>query len=372
MAVERPDEGAALHERVRAFVAATAHGGAPPESFDALGTAIAVYQANRQPGYARLCRARGVDPSAARTVAELPAVPTDAFRLARIASHPPDDDVAVFRTSGTTAHARGEHAMRTVATYEAAALAWGRFALFPDDPPKLEAIVLAPPPDEAQDSSLGFMMRLFAERFGERATYVVRGGELDFTGLVAACERARAEQRSAIVMGASFAFVHVLDALAGRALPLPERSRAMQTGGFKGKSREVDAVELRAAIARTFGLAEGAVVSEYGMTELSSQAYEGTLRGLFGLPSPATRAGVYVPPPWMRIVPVDGAELRPVPAGEIGVLRFEDLANVDSAVVVQTADRGRLVEGGVELLGRASGAPPRGCSIAIDEILARA
>lgn len=372
MASERAELARSLHERVRAYIAATAYGGTTGESFDAVGTAIAAFQAAHQPGYARLCRARGVDPSKARAVAELPAVPTDAFRMARVAAHPAAYDAALFRTSGTTIGARGEHAMSTVATYEAAALAWGRFALFPDDPPKLEAIVLAPRPEEAADSSLGFMMRLFAEAFGERASYLVRGDELDVGGLVAACERARREGRPAVVMGASFAFVHALDALAGGLLPLPRGSRVMQTGGFKGKSREVGGEELRGAIATTFGMAKEAVVSEYGMTELSSQAYEGTLRGMLGLPSPSTRAGLYVPPPWMRIVPVDGGDLGPVARGEIGLLRCEDLANVDSAIVVQTADRGRLVDGGVELLGRASGAPPRGCSIAIDEMLARA
>jgi hypothetical protein len=143
----------------------------------------------------------------------------------------------------------------------------------------------------------------------------------------------------------------------------------MHTGGFKGRSREVPSDELRAAIASAFGIAAEAVVGEYGMTELSSQLYEGTLRATAGLPAPAARHGVFVPPPWLRVAPVDPETLVPVPAGEVGILRFEDLANVDSALAVQTADRGRLVDGGVELLGRLSGAPPRGCSLIVAEQL---
>jgi hypothetical protein len=99
------------------------------------------------------------------------------------------------------------------------------------------------------------------------------------------------------------------------------------------------------------------------MTELSSQFYEGTLRDA------STPAGVYLEPPWARVVPVDPESLQPVPYGEVGIARIEDLMNVDSAFAVLAADRVRRVEGGFELLGRWPGAAPRGCSIAVDEIL---
>jgi hypothetical protein len=110
---------------------------------------------------------------------------------------------------------------------------------------------------------------------------------------------------------------------------------------------------------------EARIVSEYGMTELSSQFYEATSR------VPDARPGVYVEPPWARVVPVDPETLAPVPSGEIGVARIEDLMNVDSAFAVLAADRVRRDGVGFELLGRLPGATPRGCSIAIDEILDR-
>jgi hypothetical protein len=140
----------------------------------------------------------------------------------------------------------------------------------------------------------------------------------------------------------------------------------MQTGGFKGRSREVDASTLRRDLARLFGVSERAIASEYGMTELSSQFYEQTAV------DDAARVGVYAEPPWARVVPVDPETLAPVRDGEIGIARIEDLMNVDSAFAVLAADRVRRVEGGFELLGRAPGAPPRGCSIAVDEILGSA
>jgi hypothetical protein len=141
----------------------------------------------------------------------------------------------------------------------------------------------------------------------------------------------------------------------------------MQTGGYKGRSREVEPGELRAAVAAAFAVPASHVVAEYGMTELSSQLYEPTLAAAtLGREAPH---GVYSSPPWMRVDAVDPATLRPLPAGELGLARIVDLANVDSAVAIQTADRVRITPAGMELLGRAPGATPRGCSLAIEEML---
>lgn len=373
--MEPLDESEALHRRARAFIEASLlpGGAAPPETFDALAIALARHQAARCAPVARLFQARGADVDAMERADEIPAVPCDVFRFARVAAHPPEADERVFRTSGTSlgAASRGEHPFRTTATYELAALAWGERLLWPDGA-RLRAIVLAPPLDEAPDSSLGFMIDRFAARLSGPATWHVRGGELDAAGFARACSEARAAGEPAIVLGTSFAFVHLLDAAlpAGAAL-LPAGSRAMQTGGYKGRSREVPADELRAAIARALGAPPSHVVGEYGMTELSSQLYEGTLAAALDGRGPAARAapGLYHAPPWTRVTAVDPATLSPLPAGAIGLARIVDLANVDSAVAIQTADRVRVTEDGVELLGRAAGAPPRGCSIAIDQML---
>ncbi|WP_437778690.1 acyl-protein synthetase [Sorangium sp. So ce1097] len=373
--MEPLDESEALHRRARAFIEASLlpGGAAPRETFDALAIALARHQAARCAPVARLFQARGADVDAMERADEIPAVPCDVFRFARVAAHPPEADERVFRTSGTSlgAASRGEHPFRTTATYELAALAWGARLLWPDGA-RLRAIVLAPPLDEAPDSSLGFMIDRFAARLSGPATWHVRGGELDAAGFARACSEARAAGEPAIVLGTSFAFVHLLDAAlpAGAAL-LPAGSRAMQTGGYKGRSREVPADELRAAIARALGVTPSHVVGEYGMTELSSQLYEGTLAAALGGRGLAARAapGLYHAPPWTRVTAVDPATLSPLPAGEVGLARIVDLANVDSAVAIQTADRVRVTEDGVELLGRAAGAPPRGCSIAIDQML---
>ena len=136
----------------------------------------------------------------------------------------------------------------------------------------------------------------------------------------------------------------------------------MQTGGYKGRSRQVDPEDMRGMLRSRYGVPEPAVVAEYGMTELSSQMYETTLRA----PTEPRRLWV---PGWMRATPVDPETLAPVPTGETGILRIDDVANVDTACAIQTSDLARMVEGGIELLGRAEDATPRGCSLAVEEAL---
>ena len=124
------------------------------------------------------------------------------------------------------------------------------------------------------------MIQLFATELARDASYLQPSPDklVDPDELRQACAAARRAGGPAIVMGASFAFVHILDGLGQERLALPEGSRVMHTGGFKGRSREVAPRELLSRMATIFAIPENAVVGEYGMTELSSQLYEGTSR----------------------------------------------------------------------------------------------
>jgi hypothetical protein len=352
----------ALHGRVQAFVRGRR------ESFDALACDIARYQAEAGNGLDRLLAARRLAPDDLERSADIPAIPTDAFKLRRIACHAEADDVATFRTSGTTVGSRGQHRMRTTATYELAAITWARELLVPDARP-MHLLLVAPEPAQAPDSSLGFMLGLFARHFALAHAWLVDEARLRIEALRRVSQEAEVAGCSVLVAGAAFAFVHLMDQLRGQHVALPAGSRVMQTGGYKGKSREVSAEELRAAIASGLGVANAMIASEYGMTELSSQAYDGTVRAALRYEDRSGPAGLYFSPPWMRVEAVDPVSLAPVAPGEIGIARIVDLANVDSAVAIQTADQVRCVNGGFELLGRLPGATPRGCSIGIDEIL---
>jgi hypothetical protein len=161
------------------------------------------------------------------------------------------------------------------------------------------------------------------------------------------------------LLGTSLAYLHWLDELGTKRFQLPEGSCLMDTGGFKGADRSVSAQDLRARYAETLGIAPAACVNEYGMTELCSQYYD---RGDF------IKRG----PPWLRARIVDPETLDAVAEGQTGIIQHFDLANLDSVCAVQTEDLAYARDDGFVLLGRAPGAAPRGCSIAMDILLADA
>lgn len=360
----------ALHAEVRSLIRL---GHASVRDVDELALKIARFQARHVDGFRRLIGARGVDLEAARSADQIPAVPTDAFALARIAAFGPKDDRRVFRTSGTTRGGlpRGEHAFRTLETYELAASTWGRRCLWPAS--RAVCIALTPPDAPDRDSSLSFMVDRFMELLGGEGSHHLdaeRG--LNSDSAAEACHYARAAGRPALVLATSFALVHLLDAEQDRSrCGLPSGSRVMFTGGFKGRAREVESSVLRRQVASLFELPPAQVIGEYGMTELSSQLYESTESASGTLERSGVEHPVYLAPPWVRVTAVDPRSLIAVPEGEVGLARILDLANVDSAVAIQTADQVRITAHGVELLGRAPGAPPRGCSLAVDDICQR-
>jgi len=357
----------ALHARVQTFIRSSLDGSLA-EPFDLLACDIARYQASRNAGIDRLALARGVDLARLDQADAIPAIPTEVFKLRRVACHDPTMDEFVFRTSGTTVGSRGQHPFRSTSTYRAAARAWAHTMLLPDIK-RARVAILAPDFATTSDSSLSFMLRDLASFLNAEPCWLVHDGVLVVDALYQLVDLAVRDGLPVLLAGASFAFVHLLDVLRGHCLELPEGSRIMQTGGFKGRVKEVEPAQLRADIARTLGVETTRIVGEYGMTELGSQAYEGVLRAALGLPGFTGPFGVYFPPAWMRVSAVDPVSLAPLPKGQVGIARIVDLANVDSAVAVQTADRIRVLDHGFELLGRLPGATPRGCSIGIDEVL---
>ena len=364
-----------LHERVQRYA-----DGDRADTFEALALDIARYQAEASEGFRRLLRARGAE---LETIDDIPPVPSDAFRLARVATFAPELAAVRFFTSGTTGAERGTHAMRRTDTYERLSLAFGQQALL-GPTGKAVVVALAPALTEPPSSSLGYMMARFMEAFdGEplgaleerfssasRARWLLHESGVNLAGLRGATGIAQASGRPLLLLGTAFALVRLLDDLAGARLALPADSVVMQTGGFKGRSREVSMEELRAGLSHALQVASSRVVGEYGMTELTSQLYEGTIaESALGARQPAAPAGVYFEPPWLRVAPVDAVSLRPVAEGDVGLARFIDLGNVDSAVSVVTQDLVRRAHGGIQLLGRQAGAPARGCSLAIEALL---
>jgi hypothetical protein len=348
----------ALYARVGSMIRAfDADEEVDPVARDTLIDDLAAWQASRIPEYGRLQR-RGDWP---------PALPTDVFRFRRIASHREATDVRVFRSSGTTSSTRSTHAYADLSLYDLAARAAARWALFPDVD-RMKLVILAPEEREAPDSSLDYMLARFTEWFGSDSIYAWKDDALQLDVLSDTLREAEASSEPVALLGTSFAFVHAEEGLRERRFTLPRRSRVMQTGGYKGRSREVDANELLHALSARYAVAPPFIINEFGATELSSQMYETTLRDAVAGAKGPRRLWA---PPWMRVTPVDPDSLVPVEGDDVGLLRIDDCANVDSVCCIQTSDLCRRVEDGVVVLGRALGATPRGCSLAADQALGR-
>ena len=306
---------------------------------------------------------------------DVPAVPTTAFKRLPLTSTPGREPERVFRTSGTSrgAGARGEHRVPDLGLYRAAALPPLEAHLLPElaGAGRVPFVCLLPPPDEAPDSSLSAMAGFAVERWGDEdrsGWFVDPDGGLDVDALATALAGLAEDGSPVVVLATAFALVHWLDA--GRSpVRLPPGSRVMETGGFKGRSRSVERGALYAGVSASLGVPVERIVNEYGMTELLSQFWEPVLAAGEEACPPDPGARWHVGPPWVRTRVLDPRTLEPLPEGERGLLCHLDLANLGSVARVLTEDVGVAVGGGFRVLGRARGAEPRGCSLAMEELM---
>jgi len=233
--------------------------------------------------------------------------------------------------------------------------------MLPDDA-RLRFCNLVPNPSERPQSSLGYMMaRVSAERGDGQTGWYVRGEDLLFDAFDLDLQAAIADERPVCIAATAFALANVLDLMAQRniSFDLPAGSRIMETGGFKGRARMVERADLYARLHDRFGVAENAIVAEYGMTELSSQYYDDRMVRAGSGPVDARRK---VAPPTLRtrVVGPNGAAL---PNGTVGALLHVDLGNRSSCIAILTEDLGVAFDDGLVLIGREAGSSLRGCSL---------
>jgi len=140
---------------------------------------------------------------------------------------------------------------------------------------------LTPPPVAAPDSSLVHMLQTISRTSGRDCVFAGRVEQdgswtLDLPAILKFLDRLAGSSSPILVPGTAFNFVHLMDCCAekGRRLQLPAGSRILETGGYKGRSRTVAKLELHSLISEFFGVANSHIITEYGMSELSSQAYD--------------------------------------------------------------------------------------------------
>jgi len=291
--------------------------------------------------YRRLCLGQGASPETVQRWQDIPAVPAAAFKVFDLSCVPTDETAAVFHSSGTTGTQASRHYFDQDALelYEISLRA-GFNAALPERPGTLWALM--PEPSASPNSSLSHMLgALGAERF--------------FWDHDAALSAALTDVAEPVTLfGTAFAFVQLFDGSAQN-WRLPGGSIVMETGGFKGRTREVPREELYGLFGSRLGVSLEHCFSEYGMSEMASQFYG---QGL----DPDKRG-----PHWVRTRTID-PDGEDVPPGTPGLLRHYDLANFNSVMALQTQDLGTLTPGGFVLHGRASNAEVRGCSLTVEEL----
>jgi hypothetical protein len=347
--------------------------------FSELALELFALQFESNAAYRKICGARGRTPKTVEHWTQIPAVPASAFKELELSSIPPEKRAAVFHSSGTTEQkpSRHFHNPESLAVYEASLWAWFEQNFFSNSEFRIqnsELLALTPPPAQAPHSSLVHMFETVRRKLGgagvfaSRAEYLGKlapdaSWTLDFDAALAALgdNPQSAIRNPQLILGTAFSFVHLLDFLAEKNLKfrLPENSRVMETGGYKNRSRSIPKAGLHALITARLGVPAENIICEYGMSELSSQAYDS-----------AIHPRIFRFPPWARAQIISPETGREVADGETGLIRIFDLANVYSVAAVQTEDLGIRRGDGFELIGRAQLSEPRGCSLMTHECLA--
>lgn len=331
--------------------------------FNTLALKMFAYQHERNLPFQRFCQQRGKTPRTVKDWRDIPAVPISAFKNLSLSCEPPQACARVFMTSGTTGgDLKGRHYHPSLDVYDRSMIANFRLRFMPDRE-RIQMGILFPTEAIMPNSSLAHYLALAVTEFGTPSSeYFLDQQGLAVDRLCAMLADACARAEPVALLGASYSFVHLLDALDTRGLTftLPADSRLLDTGGFKGQSRELELDDFYTQLAATLGVVRRQCINMYGMTELSTQFYdEGNLT------VPSVKRG----PHWIRsrvVDPLSGIELEP---GQPGILSHCDLANFNSVTSILTEDLGVAVDTGFRLLGRAEGAHAKGCSLAVEEFL---
>ena len=354
---------ARIVEQLLAFIADDgAASGADEEAFNRMALAIFAHQFEHNLPYRRFATQRGRTVRTVRSWRDVPAVPISAFKELTLTCRPPEDCERVFMTSGTTRGVRGKSHHPTMAVWDRSMILNFRHR-FMQNRERMRMGILFPTEEVMPNSSLARYLALALRTFGaEGSRYFIGDAGLDVDAATAELARAEETGEPYALLGASYSFVHLMDALRdqGRRFALPAGSRILDTGGFKGQSREMEADAFYDQLSGTFGVPRTACINMYGMTELSTQFYDCGNEAC-----PSVKSG----PHWIRsrvVNPLTGAE---VPRGTVGVLVHHDLAHFNCASAILTEDAGIEVEDGFRLLGRADDADAKGCSMAVEEFL---
>lgn len=308
--------------------------------------ALEVYQfqfANNQV-YQNYCTTVGKTPDLVKRLTDIPFLPVSFFKTHKILTTSSFEPELIFKSSGTTGSSTSIHYVRDAQLYIKSFLAG--FEIFYGSPKEYCIIGLLPSYLERGQSSLVFMVDYLIRESGhsESGFYLH-----DFEKLNRTLKKLEALGQKTILFGVTYALVDFSERYPQNLF----KTTVIETGGMKGRRKEMTKVELYEQLEKSLGLSH--VHSEYGMTELLSQAY--------GID------GIFQSPPWVRVLlrdETDPFEIRELQNAGSGVINIVDLANLNSCSFIATEDVGRShTGGGFEVLGRMDHSDIRGCSLLV-------
>ena len=313
------------------------------ESSNFLSKALSLmqYQASNNAIYREWVQSMKVDLDGVKIFEQFPFLPIDFFKTHAIytGSECPS---FYFESSGTTQDIVSKHFVKDISVYEESFMEC--FQQFFGAPHDYCILGLLPNYLERQHSSLVYMTQhlIQASKDARSGFYLYDFEKLNHT--LAMLEKA---QKKTILIGVSFALMDFVDAYPQSL----KHTMVVETGGMKGRKQELSKPALHAYLSNGFGVES--IHSEYGMTELLSQAY-------------SKGEGIYTCPPWMKVLVADESDPTALSTTGRGVLHIIDLANHHSCAFIATEDIGIVhPDGSFEVIGRLDQSARRGCSLLV-------
>lgn len=311
--------------------------------FSARAVALFQFQYNHNEIYHKFCKSLNVPVEYIKEINQIPFLPISFFKTETVTTTSFQPDI-YFESSGTTQTINSRHWIKDPTVYEAS---YNKaFRQFYGDPADLCIIGLLPAYLERQHSSLVVMTKGLIDQ----SKHPLSGFYLyEYEKLAQVLQQLEQQGQRTLLLGVTFA---LLDFAEQYPMAL-KHTMVMETGGMKGRKKEMIRAEVQDVLKKAFQL--DTIHSEYGMTELLSQAY-------------SAQRGIFNTPPWMKIVlrsEDDPFEiLLPEKHTQRGVINVIDLANLYSCAFIATDDAGILyADGSFEVLGRVDNSDIRGCSL---------
>jgi phenylacetate-coenzyme A ligase PaaK-like adenylate-forming protein len=318
-------------------------------NFEEKALALFNFQAKNNSIYHSYIKARGIDPRMVVKTEDIPFLPIRFFKDHKVVCGQDEDYTQFFSSSGTTGVITSKHYYWSLNFYLEHSLKL--FEIEYGEISNYHVIALLPSYLEREGSSLVAMAKYFIEKSGSSYSGFFLYNHQELVQLL---QRLSSSSSKILLLGVSFALLDLIE-LYGSELPKMNNLIVMETGGMKGRRKEVIREELHAQIKVGFGV--DAVHSEYGMTELMSQAY-------------SKGDGIYHLPKTMKILLRDLydpltliSKDHPKPQGAINII---DLANFHSCAFIETQDLGRFAPNGIEILGRVDNSDIRGCNLMLN------